>query len=74
MEDDGSRVLTDVLSAVIDEGEHAGTPMVLQPSQSWTKPSDGNHSYYITALSTVESNRPIGIMEHSLPIAVERVW
>jgi len=55
MEDDGSRVPTDVLSAVIDEGERIGTLMVLQPSQSWTKPSDGNHSYHSTALSIVAS-------------------
>jgi len=44
MEDDGSRVSTDVLSAVIEEGERIGTLMVLQPSQCWTKPSDDKPS------------------------------
>ena len=37
VEDDGSSVCDDVLTAIIEEGEKLGTLMILKDSQNWTR-------------------------------------
>lgn len=36
LEDDGSSVCDDVMTAIIEDGEKLGTMMVLKESQKWT--------------------------------------